>query len=53
MVAVEQIREKDIKLIEKLRQIAIPFGEVIVRIVYQDGVPVLLKVIDKEETIKL
>lgn len=44
---------KEEKLIESLRQIAIPYGEVVIRLFYQDGVVVRMVIEDKKESVKL
>ena len=44
--------DKEIKLIDYLRQIGIPFGEVVLRLFYQDGVIVRVVIEDKKESKK-
>lgn len=45
--------EKEQKLLEYLKQIGIPFGEVVIRFFFQDGVIVRMVIEDKKESIKL
>ena len=47
------MNERDNKLIEALEKIGIPYGEVVVRFFFQDGVIVRLVVEDKKENIKI
>ena len=45
--------QKEQKLLEYLRQVGIPFGEVVIRFFFQDGAIVRLVVEDKKESLKL
>lgn len=47
------ITEKEKNFIEYLRRIGIPFGEVVIRLFFQDGVIVRIVIEDKKESIKL
>jgi len=49
----EEITDKELKFLENMRRIAIPYGDIDLRLSYQDGVIVLIRVKGKEETIKL
>ncbi len=46
------ITPKEEKLIESLRQIDIPYGEVVIRLFYQDNVIVRMVIEDKKPSIK-
>jgi len=48
-----EITSKEQKLIEYLRTIGFPFGEVLIRIFFQDGVMVRAVVEDRKESVKL
>ena len=47
------ITPKEEKMIECIRQIGVPFGEVVIRFFFQDGVVVRMVIEDKKESIKL
>ena len=45
--------EKELRLIDYLRKLNLPYGEVLIRLFYQDGVIVRIVIEDKKESIKL
>ena len=45
--------DKEISLLDKLRKIAIPYGEIVLRMTYQDGQIVRIIIEDKKESIKI
>ena len=47
------ITDKEQKLIEYLREQGMPFGEMVIRLFFQDNVIVRMVIEDKKESIKL
>jgi len=50
---IEEVTDKELKFIEKLRDMAIPYGEVLLRLSYQDSTIVRIVIEDKKESMKL
>ena len=48
-----EITDKELSFIENLRRVAIPYGEILLRLSYQDGVIVRIIIEDKKESVKL
>ena len=48
-----EITEKESRLIEWLRKNGLPFGEMVIRLFFQDGVAVRMVIEDKKPSIKL
>jgi len=47
------ITEKELKLIEYLREERLPFGEMVIRLFFQDNVIVRIVIEDRKESVKL
>jgi len=46
------LTEREIKFIEYLRMVKLPYGELLIRLIYQDGVIVRAVIEEKKESVK-
>ena len=47
------LTDKEVKLIEYLRQTKVPFGEIVIRFIFQDGVIVRMELVTQIQSLKL